>query len=163
MRHTTRLTPPSFIDIRDSFLYYKKYCHGPKNKRIGRQRNWKRVVVALWEEVAASLLQAEAGVYIAGLGYLATWMTPVKRTEKMFIKGSRVKTIYNDHTDHHTYHLHLFTDVEPVNHLKMWTMENMFLHTFRSKFAKQLKAGKRYKLQYSLIKKINKQSFKHND
>lgn len=151
------LHPTSGLTGRNAFYFYRRNSTTFKYNKIDNHKEWLIILNALWKEVGTQLLDSPGGVFVPRLGYFAIWMSPTK--SKQYYVDAKIGSVktYNDHTGHHAFHPGLFTSIERGGgDFRYWTMDRAFSRSITRGLAKRLKAGKKYVLKYTLVKKLFK-------
>ncbi len=115
---------------------------------------WKKVISTILEVTSEKLLEKVGGVYLEGIGYFCHWMTPVKRTVRTFTNGKKVLNS-NFFSNTYWYNTAFFGDVEKYNPLKGWSLDKTSSEKIQKGLYKELRAGKKYKFYYTLVKNLN--------
>lgn len=144
----------------DGYSFYRKHYDGlVKSKKISKREEWKKIHSLAWQTVKEAILEKESGVVLEGLGYFCIYMNPLKK--KVVLPNRELPVIkceerFNYHSEHHTYHPVLFTNIHKTDKFYCWSMERTFMRGFRKELSKRLKAGKKYALRFTTVRKIYK-------
>ena len=144
----------SLID-RKAFLYYRSKASKIRKKKVNRIL-FPKIVSAIFQEIANGIVEQKSGVYIKKFGYFAVWMTPTKRKTKIYTNKATETVTYNLHTNSYIYHPAFFTDIfRGKSKLNYFSMDKSFTRPLKTELCRRLKAGQKYTLKYTMLKKLN--------
>lgn len=135
------------------FAFYNKKKTISKKNKVTNISEFNIIAKTIWKVVARNLVEKEAGVVLDKFGYLCHWMNPKKKVFKAPRKG-KVKLMTNYHTGSHFYNSTLFTNIFKRDFFKGWSLDKSFNKQVKLGRHKKLKSGFKYKLRYSLVKRI---------
>ena len=142
----------SIIDA-SGYSYYRKNKKIAPSNKVKTLKEWRKINKTIWEEIGKAIIESDGGVQVEGIGYFAVWMNPNKQKEYFNTKDG-ISLGYNDHTDHHTYHLSVFPRLGGLKSLCSWSMDRTFNRSITRPISSNLKKGKKYYFKYSLVKKL---------
>lgn len=148
--------------LREMLKRYNKSKSGlGKGKTLVNREELMKIVHAILKKTADKLVENEGGVLLDGIGYFFVWAIPKRQGEisRRFVNGNELRYLYNHQTQGYVYTPLLLTNALKRNELlQPWSMDYTFSAVIKKKLAVNLKAGKKYKMYYSLIKALGTKS-----
>lgn len=140
---------------REGWKFYKDNCNKQsRTKKINRDTHPK-IVSAIFKKAAERMIENKSGVFLEGIGYFCIMMYP----KRMMIRKPYSKTgekYYNAETDHRVYSPQWIHGMYPHRY-NIWTLDRTFSESsIKDPLCAQLRAGKKYVMEYELIKSLKK-------
>lgn len=151
MRGDKQIIDSISLKDREFYNYYKKN-RKKTAKGIYQFEHFEKAVGGLMLALHELIVESEGGVFIENLGYFAVFET-LKKTVRYNMYDSSLKSFIPAKR----YYPYFFGDVSNTT-FKNWTMNKTFSYFLVLKVRNQIKAGKKYKLFYSAVKKLKKAS-----
>jgi hypothetical protein len=142
------------------FKYYTFYRERKKKARLSKKYWVKdraelfRITDKICEVVSRELINRQGGVAMENWGYFCNWMPARKQFFNVYRKGKQAKMMVNFHTGGHVYLPQLFCSMLKGNPFRGWSMDRGFSRDYKKKLSDKLKQGKKYKMYYSIAKRI---------
>lgn len=143
----------------DRDVIYHKYNSrtGGKPSMYLSRKEVNLIVKCIFKHMAKSIVNAGGGLLMKGFGYFFQWKSPRKIIKKGILPD-KSKLATNYHTDGYIYYPTLMTGVFDKNLFDGWSMDKSFNDDLKRDLAKKHKAGKKYTMNYTLLRRIfNKQ------
>jgi hypothetical protein len=157
-----RLLKPKVIQGRDGWNFYKKTCNKKlRNKKIDRE-TYSKMVGAIYKEASDKLIENRSGVFLTGLGYFCIMMYP----KRMMLRKKYSKTgekFFNRETNNYPYSPQWIHTMYR-SRFSYWTMDRSFSEKkIRKPLAEKLKSGKKYVMEYELVRSLEKLKTKRKE
>ena len=128
--------------------YKEKTKNRPRNAKVRRELIYRRIVDAVLKTVRENWVNSTGGVYVRHLGYFAVYRTPHKTL------SHRDYFSYVDRliTDGYMYIPTHFTTLKTTDDMFGFNFNDSFPHRMTQELYSNLRAGRRYTLNYHIIK-----------
>lgn len=145
--------PESLANAKFLAFYNKNKKKLPKKYRLNDcDYIVRRVASEIWKVTQKKLLEAEGGVVLSKIGYLAHWMSPVKKVR--YSKIDAGVDHLNFFSGNYFYYTELFTKIFATSPIRGWALDRGACKGVKKGRFKELQAGMKYKLYWSAIKKM---------
>lgn len=148
-----RVLPRKNILGREGYKFYRQNCNKElRSKNINREIHAK-IVSAIYRKVAEKMIENKSGVYMKDLGYFCIMMYP----KRMMLRKPYSKTgekYYNLKTDNYPYSPQWIHNMYPQRYFT-WTLDRTFSETgIKEPLCKELQSGKKYIMEYKLVRSL---------
>lgn len=137
------------FDRTKSWLAYKeKTKNRPKKHKVKDEETYRKIIHHSLEVIKEMWTNSTGGVYVKNLGYFGVYRTP-KKTMSHRNKFSFIDRL---ETDGYMYILSHFTNLKNTDDIYGFNLNDTFSRRMTQDLYKNLREGRRYTLNYFLIK-----------
>jgi hypothetical protein len=146
------------FNLLDHSIYteYRKYKKISKNNRIKGREDLRKLVGKICEHIGKEIPERRGGVHIRRLGYFFIWKIPKKMSYNRFVKGEKVKELFNYHTDQYMFSPVFLPSIDSKETLINWSMDNSFSYKIRGRVKERVSEGYKYRMYPYSIYRLNR-------
>lgn len=146
---------------RDGWKFYKEHCNKEARTKSINRDSHPKIVSTIFKKVAERMIENKSGVFLDGLGYFCIMMYP----KRMLLRKPYSKTgekYFNAETNNRPYSPQWFHGMYR-NRFYIWTLDRTFSETsIKDPLCEKLKSGKKYVMEYKLIKSLKETKSRRN-
>jgi len=143
----------NYYDRSKSWLNYKeKTKHRPKYHKVREEATYKKIIDTVLRVIRERWVTTTGGIYVKNMGYFAVYRTP----HKTISHGNLFSYVDRLNTDGYMYIPSHFTTLRNSDDFYGFNFNDSFPHRMTQEMYQNIKAGRRYTLNYFLIKEYLK-------
>lgn len=143
----------NYYDRKESWLKYKeKTKNRPRNHKVREETTYREIVTTILQIIRDKWVTTTGGVYMKNLGYFAVYRTPHKSVSH----NNHFSYVDRLNTDGYMYIPTHFTSLRNSDDFFGFNFNDSFPQRMTGELYKNIKDGRRYTLNYSLMKEYLK-------